>query len=88
MRKPSRLSRFITALFCLPLLIPGSAFSQQLLAGEREAVVTGIPGVVEQGAHWSLVWADFVTADGIMGTPGWWRSVRTGTNRQDHQINC
>jgi len=65
----SLLFRFITALFCLPLLIPGTAFSQQLLAGEREALVTGIPGVVEQGANWSLVWADFVTADGIMGTP-------------------
>ena len=41
----------------------------QLLPGEREAHVTAIPGVVADGAKWQLVWADFVTADGIVGTP-------------------
>ncbi len=41
----------------------------QLLAGEREAVVTAIPGIIEAGAEWSLAWADFETADGIVGTP-------------------
>ena len=49
-------------------MIPGVADAQQLLAGEREAVVTAIPGVVAAGAKWDLVWADFETADGIVGT--------------------
>jgi gluconolactonase len=40
-----------------------------LLAGEREATVTAIPGVVAAGAKWEIVWADFETADGIVGTP-------------------
>jgi gluconolactonase len=42
---------------------------QQLLAGEKEAVVTAIPGVIAPGAKWELIWADFETADGIVGTP-------------------
>lgn len=41
----------------------------QLLPGEREINVTAIPGVVDAGAQWQIVWADFVTADGIVGTP-------------------
>jgi len=41
----------------------------QLLPGEREAVVTAIPGVIAAGAEWELFWADFYTADGILGTP-------------------
>ena len=41
----------------------------QLLPGEREAVVTAIPGVIEGGTKWQLIWADFKTADGIVGTP-------------------
>jgi gluconolactonase len=40
----------------------------QLLAGERQAVVTGIPGVIDASAKWQLIWADFKTADGIVGT--------------------
>ncbi|HEX5420504.1 MAG TPA: SMP-30/gluconolactonase/LRE family protein, partial [Gammaproteobacteria bacterium] len=40
----------------------------QLLPGEREADVKAISGVVADGAEWQLVWADFVTADGIVGT--------------------
>lgn len=40
-----------------------------LLAGEREAVVTAIPGIIAAGAKWEIVWADFETADGIVGTP-------------------
>lgn len=47
----------------------GTANARQLLAGEREANVTAIPGVIDAGAEWELVWADFVTADGIVGTP-------------------
>ncbi|MDT8397958.1 MAG: SMP-30/gluconolactonase/LRE family protein [Pseudomonadales bacterium] len=49
-------------------LLPVSAQAQQLLAGEREAQVTAIPGVVAAGSQWQLLWADFVTADGIVGT--------------------
>jgi len=41
----------------------------QLLPGEREAVVTAIPGVIDGGTKWQLIWADFKTADGIVGTP-------------------
>jgi len=44
------------------------AANAQMLAGERETVVTAIPGVIDAGAEWSLVWADFETADGIVGT--------------------
>ncbi len=46
----------------------GPAGAQQLLPGERPAAVTEIPGVVAAGATWELVWADFNTADGIVGT--------------------
>ncbi|HEX5421271.1 MAG TPA: SMP-30/gluconolactonase/LRE family protein, partial [Gammaproteobacteria bacterium] len=40
-----------------------------LLPGERQADVAAIPDVIADGAEWQLVWADFVTADGIVGTP-------------------
>jgi gluconolactonase len=43
------------------------SFAQQL-PGERAAVVTAIPGVIAADAKWELVWADFETADGIVGT--------------------
>jgi gluconolactonase len=42
--------------------------AQPLLAGERETAITAIEGVVAADVQWSLVWADFVTADGIVGT--------------------
>lgn len=42
---------------------------QNLLAGENEAKVNAIDNVVAEGAQWSLIWADFYTADGIMGMP-------------------
>ena len=48
---------------------PAGAQTPALLAGERAAVVTGIPGVIDAGARWEIVWADFETADGIVGTP-------------------
>jgi gluconolactonase len=51
------------------LAAPGLVGAQQLLAGERAATVTAIPGVVAAGAKWELIWADFKTADGIVGTP-------------------
>jgi gluconolactonase len=52
----------------LPALFLGSVAAQTLLPGEREANVTTIPGVVAAGVKWELVWADFETADGIVGT--------------------
>jgi gluconolactonase len=39
-----------------------------LLAGERATVITAIPGIVAADARWELIWADFKTADGIVGT--------------------
>jgi gluconolactonase len=45
-----------------------SASAQGLLPGERATAVTAIPGVVAAGANWEIVWADFETADGIIGT--------------------
>jgi gluconolactonase len=46
-----------------------SASAQGLLAGEREARVSAIPGVVAAGAQWQIVWSDTASADGITGTP-------------------
>ena len=71
MRKPIPLIPLGSSLLLtlLTILLPASASSQPLLAGEREALVTALPGVVADGASWTLIWADFVTADGIMGTP-------------------
>lgn len=40
----------------------------QQLPGEREAVIAAIPGVIAANAEWELIWADFETADGIVGT--------------------
>ena len=60
------------ALFAAAVLfvaLSPSVAEAQLLAGEREADVTAIPGVIDGGVEWELVWADFVTADGIVGTP-------------------
>jgi gluconolactonase len=44
------------------------AAAQQLLPGERPAAVAAIPGVIGGDATWEIVWADFETADGIVGT--------------------
>jgi gluconolactonase len=52
----------------LAVLSLGTAAAQALLPGEREANVTAIPGVVAAGVEWQIVWADFETADGIVGT--------------------
>jgi gluconolactonase len=51
------------------LVAIGPVNAQALLAGEKEAVVAAIPGVIAAGAKWELIWADFETADGIVGTP-------------------
>src|SRR5947199_10796156 len=50
------------------LLFRTHASAQQLLPSQREAVVAGIPGVIDAGTKWQLIWADFKTADGIVGT--------------------
>jgi gluconolactonase len=52
----------------MPFVFMASAAAQGLLPGERETAVTAIPGVVAAGTQWELIWADFVTADGIVGT--------------------
>jgi gluconolactonase len=58
----------VVLLTCVLAAASAQAQAPALLAGEREAVVTAIPGVVAAGAKWELVWADFETADGIVGT--------------------
>jgi gluconolactonase len=50
------------------VVLAQAATAQMLLPGEREASVAAIPGVVAAGTKWQLIWADFVTADGINGT--------------------
>jgi gluconolactonase len=53
----------------LSVLLAASAPAvAQLLPGERSAAVSEIPGVIGAGATWELVWADFKTADGLVGT--------------------
>ena len=61
----------LTAAVAGCVLLAGAAASAQtlLLPGERAANITEIPGVIAAGATWELVWADFKTADGIVGTP-------------------
>lgn len=51
------------------VLVAVTAQSQPLQPGEREARITAIPGVVAAGARWQVAWADFASADGIVGTP-------------------
>ncbi len=63
---PKRLFLVSFAIFTSSFTSPLSA--QGLLPGEREAAITAISGVVAADAGWSLLWADFVTADGIVGT--------------------
>ncbi|MEY3660908.1 MAG: SMP-30/gluconolactonase/LRE family protein [Pseudohongiellaceae bacterium] len=54
-------------LLCAVLLGSGSLLAQSL-PGERPTRITGLPGIVAEGASWEVVWADFETADGIVGT--------------------
>jgi gluconolactonase len=53
---------------CAGLLATSLPALAQLLPGERAAAVSAIPGVVGAGVTWELVWADFKTADGLVGT--------------------
>jgi len=59
----------LTAVTCLSFATKLAHAQAQPLPGERAALVTEIPGVIGAGAGWELVWADFKTADGIVGTP-------------------
>lgn len=55
-----------SALFCSQLAAqPGSAPQP---AGPRDVAVTAIPGVIEAGAKWTLVWQNAQMADGIVGS--------------------
>ena len=61
----------IVVLVCLAfaICVHAQEGARPLLAGERAAVVTAIPGVIAIDSRWELVWASFLTADGIVGTP-------------------
>ncbi len=39
-----------------------------VLPGEKRVKISAIPGVVGEGLRWQQTWADYVTADGIVGT--------------------
>lgn len=64
-----RTTVFALAAASLAALAASQPSFAQLLPGERAATVAEIPGVVAAGATWELIWADFETADGIVGTP-------------------
>lgn len=55
------------SVFLSPFIIC-QAYAKDLLPGERETNITVIDGVVADGAEWEIIWADFVTADGITAT--------------------
>jgi gluconolactonase len=59
--------RVLTAAAALAALATLGVAAQQLLPGERPAAITAIPGVIAADATWELIWADFETADGIVG---------------------
>ena len=61
----------------MQLLLASVVFSGQVAAQQRnfpqpppprEVAVTAIPGVIEAGAKWTLVWQGTQNADGIVGT--------------------
>ena len=60
--------RIVLACLVVPMLAHAQGGTSSLLPGERAAVVTAIPGVIAADARWELIWADFETADGIVGT--------------------
>jgi gluconolactonase len=60
--------RIVLACLVVPMLAHAQGGTSSLLPGERAAVVTAIPGVIAADAKWELIWADFETADGIVGT--------------------
>jgi len=64
-------TKTMIALTALLISVAGAAGAraQPLLPGEREAVITAMPGVIAADARWQIFWADFASADGIVGTP-------------------
>jgi len=53
----------------LAVVVGAASSAQTLMPGERAVSVEAIPGVVAAGSRWQAVWADYATADGIVGTP-------------------
>jgi len=51
------------------ILVAAQPALAELLDGEKEAIVTAIPGVIAGDAAWHRAWASEQTADGIVGTP-------------------
>src|SRR2546430_3663617 len=68
------------------LLFVTQASAQQLLPGEREAVVTRIPGVIDAGTKWPVIWAGFKTAYWIAGTPAGGGIFSPGPNATNRQL--
>jgi gluconolactonase len=64
--RPLATTVWLTAFTALALA--SAPLRAQQLPGERAAAVTEIPGIIAASASWELVWADFKTADGIIGT--------------------
>src|SRR5678816_3542546 len=60
--------RIVLAGLLVPALANAQGSAPSLLPGERATMVTAIPGVIAADAKWELIWADFETADGIVGT--------------------
>lgn len=60
--------KYIAVAACVAGLLCAGLAGAQSRPGERAVSVSAIPGVVAEGTEWQLVWADFVTADGIVGT--------------------
>ena len=56
-------------LSCLLVSVSTSKGEAQLLPGERDVVIASIPGVIEAGTPWELVWAGLDNGDGIVASP-------------------
>lgn len=65
----SRLTKAEWTAFVAAAMFAAAANAQTLMPGERPVTVSAIPGVVAAGSRWQAIWADYVTADGINGTP-------------------
>jgi gluconolactonase len=58
----------LSALFCSQLAGQPRTFTQP--APAKDVTITAIPGVIEAGAKWTLVWQGNENADGIVGFDG------------------
>jgi len=59
----------LTAMVLAMGIAASAPVSAQTLAGEQEADISAIDGVISGDAEWELAWAGFMTADGMAGTP-------------------